>query len=100
MPSNYTHFKKNVLVFSKPQIFEKQIEMFSSSSDGALLGQLEESKEEVSGSGAGLRGGHKETSRAGVFSCRQGCAGVGAVDCVCVCACVYVCPCMRVCIGV
>lgn len=76
MPSNYTHFKKNVLVFSKPQIFEKQIEMFSSSSDRALLGQLEESKEEVSGNGAGLRGRHKETSPARVFSCRPGCAGV------------------------
>lgn len=43
----YTLEKKNVLVFSKPRIFEKQIETFSPSPDRAQLGQLKESKEEV-----------------------------------------------------
>lgn len=73
--------KKKVLVFSKPQIFFKKIETLSSYPDRALLGQLEEAKEEVSGNGAGLRGGCKgiplaEPSHVG------GAAGAAACTCV------------------
>lgn len=84
--------KKNVLVFSKPQIFEKQRETFSSSLDRALLGQLNESKEEMSGRGAGRR---NEIPLAGTFPCGKGYRGQLRV-----CTCVYECACMHVHIGI
>ena len=88
MPSNYTDFKKkNVLVFSKPQIFEKQIETFSSSPDRAQRGQLGVQKE-VSGSGAGFRGKQKAIPAGGALPWRRGCKGQMCV-CVCVCVCVH-----------
>lgn len=66
--------KKNVLVFSKPQIFEKQIETFSSSPDRAQLGQLEESKEGVGGNGAGSEGDMRKFLQLEP-SHKQGCRG-------------------------
>lgn len=82
-----------MLVFSKTQIFEKQIETFSSSPDRALLGQLEESREEVSGSGVGLRGRSMQMPLAGAFSVGRAVRGsyVGVHLCVCMCAGVHVC---------
>lgn len=82
-----------MLVFSKTQIFEKQIETFSSSPDRALLGQLEESREEVSGSGVGLRGRSMEMPLAGAFYVGRAVRGsyVGVRVCVHVCRCTCVC---------
>ena len=77
--------KKNVLVFSKPQIFEKQIETFSSSVDIAQRGQLGVQKEE-SGSGVGFRGRQKDIPAGGAWPWRRGCK-CQLCACVCVCVC-------------
>lgn len=89
--------KKKVLVFSKPQIFFKKIETLSSYPDRALLGQLEDVKEEVSGNGAGLREGCKgiplvEPSHVGGAARATACTCVLRVPVCCVCTCV-----LRVC---
>lgn len=65
-----------MLVFSKPQIFEKQIGMFSSSLDRALLGQRVPKGDQWEWAEHGGR--CEEIPLAGAFSCRQGRGG----DCV------------------
>lgn len=76
--------KKNVLVFSKPQIFEKQIEMFSSSLDRALLGQRVQKGDQWEWAKHGGR--CEEIPLAGAFSCRQGRWGDCVYRCVGACA--------------